>query len=49
MAVISPVETPEVDVVFDKIQEQLDGSIKAQVTVAAGEQQLTKISLTASL
>lgn len=49
MAVISPVETPEVDVVFDKIQEQPDGSIKAQVTVAAGEQQLTKISLTASL
>lgn len=46
MSVISPIETPCVTFIFDKILPQGDGTTKAQLTVSAGEAQLTKISMT---
>lgn len=48
MSIISPVETPEVTYVFDKITPQDDHTVKAQVTVMSDDIPLTKLSLTCS-
>lgn len=46
LAIISPEEMSELNVVFPKIEEQADGSLKVQAQVLNGENLCTKLSLT---
>lgn len=48
LAIISPEEVSELDVVFPKIEEQPDESLKVQAQVLNGESLCTKLSLTFS-
>ena len=48
LAIISPEEVSELSIVFPKIEEQPDGSLKVQAQVLNGESLCTKLSLTFS-
>ena len=48
LAIISPEEMSELDVVFPKIEEQPDGSLRVQAQVLNRESLCTKLSLTFS-
>ena len=48
LAIISPEEVSELNVVFQKIEEQPDDSLKVQAQVLNGENLCTKLSLTFS-
>lgn len=49
LAIVTPEEMSELDVVFPKIEEQPDGSLKVQAQVLSGETLCTKLSVTFSL
>ena len=45
MSVLSPTETPEATYTFDSI-DQVEATVRAQVTVSAAQRQIAKISMT---